>query len=102
MLAATRDALAAQRRRLVVVTPTLKAAHAATAEVGARAGSAAWLAWQHGWRWDATGTWTSTPTDPAPDGVLQRGDLLLVDLCRYRDYAERDGQRQPAMVRLSA
>ncbi len=30
--------------RLVVVTPTLKAAQAATAEVGARAGSAAWLA----------------------------------------------------------
>ena len=47
-----------QRRRLVVVTPTLKAAQAATAEVGARAGSAAWLAWQHGWRWDATGAWT--------------------------------------------
>jgi hypothetical protein len=33
---------------------------------------------------------------------LRPGDLLLVDLCRYRDYAERDGQRQPAMVRLLA
>ena len=51
-LAAARDALAVQHRRLIVVTPTLKAAQAATAEVGARAGSAAWLAWQHGWRWD--------------------------------------------------
>jgi ATP-dependent exoDNAse (exonuclease V) alpha subunit len=71
--------LAAQHRRLVVVTPTLKAAQAATAEVGARAGSAAWLAWQHGWRWDATGAWTRTPTEPAPDAVLQRGDLVLVD-----------------------
>ncbi|HEY7815167.1 MAG TPA: AAA family ATPase, partial [Nakamurella sp.] len=77
LLAAARDQLDRQGRRLVVVTPTLKAAQAATAEVGARAGSAAWLAWQHGWRWDATGAWTRTPTGPAPE--LQRGDLLLVD-----------------------
>jgi len=90
-LAATRDQLTAQHHRLVVVTPTLKAAHAATAEVGARAGSAAWLAWQHGWQWDDTGAWTRTPTEPAPDAVLQCGDLLLVDLCRYRDYAEQCG-----------
>jgi hypothetical protein len=78
-LAAARDALAAQHQQLVVVTPTLKAAQAASAEVGARAGSAAWLAWQHGWRWDQTGAWTRTPTEPAPEAVLGRGDLLLVD-----------------------
>jgi hypothetical protein len=78
-LAAAREALAARGHRLLVVTPTLKAAQAATAEVGTRAGSAAWLAWQHGWRWDATGAWTRTPTDPLPEARLRTGDLLLVD-----------------------
>ena len=78
-LAATRDTLATRGRRLLVVTPTLKAAQAASAEVGARAGSAAWLAYQHGWCWDATGRWTRTLTEPAPHAVLRRGDLLLVD-----------------------
>ena len=57
-LAAAREPLAAQDHRLLVVTPTLKAAQAASAELGTRAGSAAWLAWQHGWRWDDTGAWT--------------------------------------------
>src|SRR3712207_8043068 len=46
------------RSRLVVVTPTLKAAKVAAAEVGAAAGSAAWLAFQHGWRWSGDGVWT--------------------------------------------
>jgi exodeoxyribonuclease V alpha subunit len=78
-LAAAREALAAHGHRLVVVTPTRKAAQAASAEVGTRAGSAAWLAWQHGWRWDQTGAWTRTPTDPTPAARLRTGDLLLVD-----------------------
>jgi exodeoxyribonuclease V alpha subunit len=78
-LAAAREALAAHGHRLLVVTPTLKAAQAATVEVGTRAGSAAWLAWQHGWRWDQTGAWTRTPTDPMPPARLRTGDLLLVD-----------------------
>jgi hypothetical protein len=78
-LAATRDALSERQRRLVVVTPTLKAAHAASAELGARAGSAAWLAYQHGWRWDRTGTWTRVAAQPAPEAQVHRGDLLLVD-----------------------
>jgi len=66
-LAATHAALAGQGRRLVVVTPTLKAAQAARSEVGARAGSAAALAWQQGWRWDETGTWTPPrPTRATP------------------------------------
>ena len=78
-LAAVREQLSAQGRRMVVVTPTLKAAQAASVEVGARAGSAAWLAWQHGWRWDETGTWTRIPMEPAPDAMLRRGDLLLID-----------------------
>jgi exodeoxyribonuclease V alpha subunit len=91
LLAAARDQLDRQGQRLMVVTPTLKAAQAATAEVGARAGSAAWLAWQHDWRWDDTGAWTRLqPSDVDPvtgtvcrcageEARLRPGDLLLVD-----------------------
>ena len=57
-LAATRQLLETDGRRLVVVTPTLKAAKVAAAEVGTRTGSAAWLAFQHGWRWTEDGAWT--------------------------------------------
>ena len=50
-----------------MVTPTLKAAKVAQAEIGTLAGSAAWLAFQHGWRWDTHGTWTRlAPGDPDP------------------------------------
>ena len=63
---------------MVVVTPTLKAAQVAAREVGA-AGSAAWLVYQHGWRWDDDGAWTRVAADPASAAVLRRGDLLLVD-----------------------
>ena len=51
-LAAARLHLARQGHRLIVVTPTLKAARVARVETGADAGSAAWLAHQHGWRWN--------------------------------------------------
>jgi len=90
-LAATRELLAEQGHALVVVTPTLRAAKAARAEVGGRAGSAAWLAYQYGWRWDQHGTWTRltvgeadpvTGRDypgPAVKAQLHAGDLLLVD-----------------------
>jgi hypothetical protein len=90
-LAATRDALAGQGRRLVVVTPTLKAAQTASAELGTGAGSAAWLAYQYGWRWDAAGRWTRLGVGeldpvtgrgydgPGPDAQLRRGDLLVID-----------------------
>jgi exodeoxyribonuclease V alpha subunit len=43
-LAATRQLLEADGRQLLVVTPTLKAAKVAAAEVGTAAVSAAWLA----------------------------------------------------------
>ena len=56
-LAATKDVLAEQGRRLLVVTPTLKAAQVAAREVGT-AGSVAWLVHQHGFRWDTDGRWT--------------------------------------------
>src|SRR3712207_1289384 len=91
LLATTRDLLEAQGHRLVVVTPTLKAAKVAAAEVGTATGSAAWLAFQHGWRWSNNGTWTRLApgaTDPLTGGVyagpaqaarLRAGDLLVVD-----------------------
>lgn len=79
-LAETRAALASQGRRLMVVTPTLKAAEVATAEIHAPAFSAAWLARQWGWRWDDDGRWTCTEDSPRdPAAMLDRGDLLVVD-----------------------
>src|SRR4051794_41111860 len=90
-LSATQQALTRQGRRLLVVTPTLKAAQAAAGEVGAAAGSAAWLAFQHGWRWTDTGAWTRLTlgrADPVTGGVhsgpedaarLRAGDLLVID-----------------------
>jgi exodeoxyribonuclease V alpha subunit len=91
MLAAARDLLEAQGRRLIVVTPTLKAAQVAAAEVGTATGSAAWLAFQHGWRWSEHGAWTRLAVgdaDPRTGKVyagpqeaarLRAGDLLVVD-----------------------
>jgi exodeoxyribonuclease V alpha subunit len=72
--------LAQQGHRLLVVTPTLKAAQVAVAETGADGHSAAWLIHQHGWRWDDDGRWARRP-DATTDRVarLQPQDLLLVD-----------------------
>ena len=78
-LSATQELLAERGHRMVVVTPTLKAAKVAGRETGTKAFSAAWLAHQHGWRWDGDGRWTREPSTPVADAVLQRGDLLLVD-----------------------
>jgi exodeoxyribonuclease V alpha subunit len=90
-LAAARELLKQQGRQMVVVTSTLKAARVAQAEVGAAAGSAAWLAFQHGWRWNDDGAWTrlaAGQTDPTNGTVyagpgeaarLRPGDLLVVD-----------------------
>ncbi|XBB66377.1 MobF family relaxase [Nocardioides sp. WV_118_6] len=78
-LAAARRALDAQDRRLVVVTPTLKAAQAAQQQVGADASSAAWLIHQHGFRWDEDGHWSRVDADPDRRARLLPGDVLLVD-----------------------
>jgi len=81
-LAAARAELDAQGRRLLVVTPTLRAAAVAARQVGTAASSAAWLAHQYGFRWDIDGRWTRTePTTlpNAPTACLQPGDVLLVD-----------------------
>jgi exodeoxyribonuclease V alpha subunit len=79
-LRTTQEILTRQGHRLVVVTPTLKAAEVAAAETGADGHSAAWLIHQHGWRWDNDGHWTRepNPTLQAP-AQLRPGDLLLVD-----------------------
>ena len=78
-LAATKAVLSEQGRRMLVVTPTLKAAQVAAREVGA-AGSVAWLIHQHGFRWDEDGRWTRQDlAEPVPEAVLGGGDLLLVD-----------------------
>ncbi|WP_344042193.1 MobF family relaxase [Nocardioides panacihumi] len=79
-LRAARALLARRRHRLMVVTPTLKAAQVAADETGAAGHSAAWLIHQHGWRWDDNGHWTRQPEPtPGPEGRLRPGDLLLVD-----------------------
>lgn len=78
-LRATRTLLARGGRRLMVVTPTLKAAEVATDETGADGHSAAWLVHQHGWHWDDDGRWTRQPAAPDPSAHLWPGDLLLVD-----------------------
>lgn len=78
-LAVARDALDAQDRRLVVVTPTLKAAQAAQQQVGPDAFSAAWLLHQHGFRWDEDGHWSRVESSPDLVARLLPGDILLVD-----------------------
>jgi len=77
-LAATQTVLGEQGRRMLVVTPTLKAAQVAAREVGT-SGSVAWLVHQHGFRWDDDGRWTRVAADPASAAVLGQGDLLVVD-----------------------
>ena len=78
-LAVARDALDAQDRRLVVVTPTLKAAQAARQHLGTDAFSAAWLIHQHGFRWDEDGHWSRVEATPDARARLLPGDVLLVD-----------------------
>jgi exodeoxyribonuclease V alpha subunit len=79
-LRSTQALLSQQGHRLMVVTPTLKAAQVAADQTGAEGRSAAWLIHQHGWRWDNHGHWTRHPdTTPQPAAQLRPGDLLLVD-----------------------
>ncbi len=78
-LAGARDIIEQTGQRMVVVTPTLKAAQVAADEIGTKAYSAAWLAHQYGFTWDDDGRWSSGPATPSPEARLQTGDLLLVD-----------------------
>lgn len=71
--------------RLIVVSPTKKAASVAEEQVGATASSASWLIHQYGFRWDEDGHWGRIPTGALDGGPgdqrarLRSGDLLLVD-----------------------
>lgn len=78
-LAATRERAIAAGRRMVVVTPTLKAAQVAEGALGAASYSAAWLLHQHGFRWDEDGRWTRVDSVSDVSARLRRGDLLVVD-----------------------
>lgn len=77
-LAAKRAEVEARRGRMLIVTPTRKAAQVASAEVGTTAYSVAWLLHQHGFRWDEDGRWERA--EPAPDAPrLDRRTLVVVD-----------------------
>jgi len=78
-LAGTQTILTQTGFRMIVVTPTLKAAHVVATEAGVRAHSAAWLARQYGFTWDDNGRWTREFAVPSSDARLGRGDLLLID-----------------------
>ena len=82
-LATANDRLDTDGHRLVVVTPTLKAAQVAGEQVGCDAFSAAWLVHQHGFRWDDDGRWHRVGPDDRvrrdPLARLLPGDVLLVD-----------------------
>ena len=79
-LRTTHEMLTRQGHRLMVVTPTLKAAEVAAAETGGEGHSAAWLIHQHGWRWDADGHWArESNLTPSEAARLRPADLLLVD-----------------------
>jgi conjugative relaxase-like TrwC/TraI family protein len=86
-LKATAETIDAQEHRMLVVTPTRKAAQVAAREIGADATSVAWLVHQHGFRWDTDGRWTrlgpqagpTSDSGPAERAALRPGDLLVVD-----------------------
>lgn len=90
-LKATAETIRAQGHRMVLVTPTRKAAEVAAREIGAEATSVAWLIHQHGFRWDQDGRWTRLDPAPGPTSsaacgsapaeraVLRTGDLLVID-----------------------
>ena len=78
-LAAAREVLDMQDHRLLVVTPTRKAARVAEQQLGTCAHSAAWLVHQHGYRWDEDGRWTRLDAIPDVGARLLPGDVLLVD-----------------------
>ncbi|MEI2715364.1 MAG: MobF family relaxase [Nocardioides sp.] len=81
-LAAAASAIEARDRRLVVVTPTLKAAQVVEQQIGATAFTAAKLAYEHGYAWDEDGRWSHAEKARQEIDAAARllpGDVLLVD-----------------------
>jgi hypothetical protein len=78
-LAATREQALAAAHRMVLVTPTRKAAQVAEGAIGAASYSAAWLLHQHGFRWDQDGRWTRVASSPEIAARMRTGDLLVID-----------------------
>ena len=77
-LAATRKQVEARGGRMLVVTPTRKAAQVAAGEVGAETRAVAKLLHEHGFRWDDEGHWSRTEPSPAAPPLDSR-TLLVVD-----------------------
>ncbi|MGA8247544.1 MAG: MobF family relaxase [Nocardioides sp.] len=79
MLAAARTVSLDQGRRMVVVTPTRKAAMVAEYQIGAASYPVAWLLHQHGFRWDDDGHWRRVTSEPDLGARLRADDLVVVD-----------------------
>ena len=79
MLAAARTVSLDQGHRMVVLTPTRKAAMVAEGQIGAASYPVAWLLYQHGFRWDDDGRWSRVPSQPDLAARLRADDLLVVD-----------------------
>ena len=77
-LAATRKQVEARGGRMLVVTPTRKAAQVAAGEVGTETRAVAKLLHEHGFRWDDEGHWSRTEPSPAAPPLDSR-TLLVVD-----------------------
>lgn len=109
LLRIARDALALQRRGVILVAPTKKAAIVAQREVGAAAGSLHSLLADHGWRWDNDSAggqrWSRLRIgDIDPESghryrgpqrfVLRRGDRVVVDEAGMVDLQSADALAQ--------
>jgi conjugative relaxase-like TrwC/TraI family protein len=79
MLAAARTVSLDQGHRMVVLTPTRKAAMVAEAQIGAASYPVAWLLYQHGFRWDDDGRWSQVAFEPEMAARLRADDLVVVD-----------------------
>jgi exodeoxyribonuclease V alpha subunit len=79
MLAAARTVSLDQGHRMVVLTPTRKAAMVAEAQIGAASYPVAWLLYQHGFRWDDDGHWGRVQAEPVLAARLRADDLVVVD-----------------------
>nr|WP_246319526.1 MobF family relaxase [Nocardioides kongjuensis] len=77
-LAATREQVEARGGRMIVATPTRKAAQVAAGEVGTETRAVAKLLHEHGFRWDDEGHWSRASASPTAPPLDSR-TLLVVD-----------------------